>query len=242
LIAVDSVGPTPLPSGLRATLRPYQRDGFDWLAFLWKHRLGGILADDMGLGKTLQALALMAHALGEPQGSGLRGPQGGGLRGSQEAGRRPFLVVAPTSVVSNWLAEAARFTPGLTVHGVTATEGKTGRSLAGLASGVDIVVTSYALFRLDFAAYQALDWAGLILDEAQFVKNHASKAHECAVDLRAPFKLAITGTPMENSLTDLWSLFAIVAPGLFASGRRAIPTVSVYQLIEQHMKQETTAP
>jgi superfamily II DNA or RNA helicase len=220
LIAVDSVGPTPLPSGLRATLRPYQRDGFDWLAFLWKHRLGGILADDMGLGKTLQALALMAHALGEPQGSGLRSPQGAGLRDSQEAGRRPFLVVAPTSVVSNWLAEAARFTPGLTVHGVTATEGKSGRSLAGLASGVDIVVTSYALFRLDFAAYQALDWAGLILDEAQFVKNHASKAHECAVDLRAPFKLAITGTPMENSLTDLWSLFAIVAPGLFASGRR----------------------
>jgi SNF2 family DNA or RNA helicase len=208
LLAVDAV----LPAGLRATFRPYQQDGFNWLAFLWKHRLGGILADDMGLGKTLQALALVSHVRASVD-----------QQGTDAAERRPFLVVAPTSVVSNWVAEAARFTPGLTVRGITATEAKSERSLADVvngAAGADIVVTSYALFRLDFDAYQALDWAGLILDEAQFVKNHASKAHACAVELRAPFKLAITGTPMENSLTDLWSLFAIVAPGLFASGRR----------------------
>jgi len=197
LLSIDSVEPTPLPRTVDAILRPYQKEGFDWLAFLWNQRLGGILADDMGLGKTLQALALIAHA------------KAGGADG-------PFLVVAPTSVVSNWLAESARFVPSLTVRGVSTTK----QSLAQLADGADIVVTSYALFRLGFDHYQGLGWSGLVLDEAQFVKNPASKAHEAAVSLDAPFKLAITGTPMENSLTDLWSLFTIVAPGLFPSSRR----------------------
>jgi superfamily II DNA or RNA helicase len=196
LRAIDSLEPTALPSGLDAALRPYQKAGFDWLAFLWKHRLGGILADDMGLGKTLQALALVAHAVA--------------------GGAGPFLVVAPTSVVSNWLTEATRFVPSLTVRGVTSTK----QPIDELAAGAHIVVTSYALFRLGFEQYQELDWSGLILDEAQFVKNAASRAHEAAASLSAPFKLAITGTPMENSLTDLWSLFQIVAPGLFPSGRR----------------------
>ena len=198
LLALNTIDPTPPPVALEATLRPYQQDGFNWLAFLWRHRLGGILADDMGLGKTIQALALVAHAA-ESEGQGA-----------------PFLVVAPTSVVSNWLAEAARFVPSLTVRGVDSTR----QSLAGLADGAHIVVTSYALFRIGFDRYQELDWRGLILDEAQFVKNPVSKAHEAALALRAPFTLAITGTPMENSLTDLWSLFRIVAPGLFPSGRR----------------------
>jgi superfamily II DNA or RNA helicase len=198
LLAIDSIEQTPLPATLRAELRPYQRDGFNWLAFLWRQRLGGILADDMGLGKTLQALALVAHAA-ESEGAG-----------------PPFLVVAPTSVVSNWLAEAARFIPALTVRSVSTTK----QSLADLADGAHIIVTSYALFRIGIERYRELDWRGLILDEAQFVKNAASKAHAAALALRAPFTLAITGTPMENSLTDLWSLFQIVAPGLFPSGRR----------------------
>ncbi|MBG6108207.1 DEAD/DEAH box helicase [Frigoribacterium sp. CG_9.8] len=197
LLAIESIEPTELPVTVDATLRPYQKEGFDWLAFLWSQKLGGILADDMGLGKTLQALALIAHA------------QAGGASA-------PFLIVAPTSVVSNWLAEATRFTPSLTVRCVTTTK----QSLATLADGADIVVTSYALFRLGFEKYQSIGWSGLVLDEAQFVKNPASKAHGAAVALTAPFKLAITGTPMENSLTDLWALFAITAPGLFASGRR----------------------
>ncbi len=197
---IGGVEPTPVPAGLRAELRPYQQEGFDWLAFLWRSGLGGILADDMGLGKTVQTLALVAHA--------------------RQSTRAPFLVVAPTSVVSNWVAEAARFTPGLVVRAVTATPGKSGVPLADTAAGADVVVTSYALFRLDFDAYQALEWSGLVLDEAQFVKNPASKAHECAVELAVPFKLAITGTPLENSLMDLWSLLRIVAPGLFPSGRR----------------------
>jgi superfamily II DNA or RNA helicase len=193
--------PTALPAGLHAELRPYQKDGFDWLTFLWRHGLGGILADDMGLGKTLQALALIEHAI--------------------EAGNTaPFLVVAPTSVVSNWVREADRFTPELVVSGVTATEKKSGTPLTVAVRGAHVIVTSYALMRLDFEAYQAIEWAGVAFDEAQFLKNPASRGHECAALLRAPFKLAITGTPLENSLTDLWALFAITAPGLFPSLRR----------------------
>jgi superfamily II DNA or RNA helicase len=202
LLASDGVEPAPLPTGLAAVLRPYQREGYDWLAFLWSHGLGGVLADDMGLGKTLQTLALVAHAREVGDAAG------------------PFLVVAPTSVVSNWVAEAQRFTPGLVVRGVTATDAKSRRPLAEQVAGADIIVTSYAIFRLDLERYSEQEWAGLILDEAQFVKNPASKAHEAAVHLKAPFKLAITGTPMENSLIDLWSLFQIVAPGLFPSHRR----------------------
>jgi Superfamily II DNA/RNA helicases, SNF2 family len=205
------------PSGLRARLRPYQLDGFNWLVFLWRHGLGGVLADDMGLGKTVQTLALIAHArCATPSAGGAgAGPSTGS--GTEQP---PFLVVAPSSVVPNWVSEAARFTPDLKVVAITATRGKQRTPLAEAIAGADIVVTSYALFRLDFAAFEALAWAGLILDEAQFVKNHASRAHRCARDFDAPFKLAITGTPMENNLMELWAMFAIVAPGLFPSARR----------------------
>ena len=202
LLALGSVEPVPQPAALSAQLRPYQADGFDWLAFLWKHRLGGILADDMGLGKTLQSLALICHAK------------------QAQPGIAPFLIVAPTSVVANWTLEAARFASELAVVGISDTLRKRGQGLGEIIAGADVVVTSYTLFRLDFDAYAAADWAGLLLDEAQFVKNHQSKAYQCARKLPAPFKLAITGTPMENNLMELWSLLSITAPGLFpAPGR-----------------------
>lgn len=197
----------PLPTNVHATLRSYQQTGFDWLSFLYDHHLGGVLADDMGLGKTLQAIALIAHA-----------------RASQrsEAGvtRTPFLVVAPTSVVSNWATECARFAPDLETVAITQTARKRGSSLHDDMGEADVIITSYTLFRLDFEEYNAQDWAGLLLDEAQFVKNHQSKAHVCARRLRTPFKLAITGTPMENNLMELWSLLSITAPGLFPSPSR----------------------
>ncbi|MBS9533817.1 DEAD/DEAH box helicase [Mycobacterium sp. M1] len=186
-----------VPDGLAATLRDYQRDGLDWLSFLWDNGIGGVLADDMGLGKTVQTLALIARA--------------------KAAGAGRFLVIAPTSVVGNWAAEAAKFTPGLTVAAVTATEARSGCPLADRVAGADIVVTSYALSRIDFDAYAAIDWAGVILDEAQFVKNHNSKTHQCVRRLDAGFKLAITGTPMENNLMELWALLSITVPGLFPS-------------------------
>ena len=201
LLAATPVAPD-LPQGLKATLRPYQAEGFGWLATLFVHGLGGVLADDMGLGKTLQALALMVHAR------------------EQGLVTAPFLVVAPTSVVGNWASEAARFAPSVAVEAVSQMQARRGRSLEEVAAGADIVVTSYALFRLEFEQYQALGWAGLVLDEAQNVKNHQSAGYRCARSLSTPFKLAITGTPMENNLMELWSLMSITAPGLFASPTR----------------------
>jgi len=194
-----------LPLKLQATLRPYQLDGYHWLSLLWDCQLGGILADDMGLGKTLQTLAMATRAYEQ-----------GSLGG--EAG--PLLIVAPTSVVAAWASEAERFCPDLVVVPVTETERRSGRALADQVVGAHLVVTSYALFRIDEEAYRGLAWSGLVLDEAQFVKNHQAKTYQCARRLPAPFKLAITGTPLENSLMDLWSMLSITAPGLFPDPQR----------------------
>lgn len=210
--------PVPVPEGIRAELREYQHAGFSWLAFLWRNRIGGILADDMGLGKTLQCLTLIeyARAGGEPV------TGGGGLAPE----RRPFLVVAPTSVMSNWAAEAARFAPNLRVVVRTATTGASRTPVQRDAAEADVIVTSYALFRLDYDEYHDLaedperGLAGLILDEAQFVKNAASQGNELAERLPVAWKLAVTGTPMENSLRELQAICNIVAPGLFPSARR----------------------
>ncbi len=188
------------PDGLTATLRPYQRAGFGWLAALYENGLGGVLADDMGLGKTLQTLALVQHVR------------------EKSLSDRPFLVVAPTSVMSTWHDEAARFAPGLRVVTVAGTgRRRGGTTIAGLSRDADIVVTSYALFRLEKRRYREVAWAGLLLDEAQNVKNHESVAYCCARDLGAPWTLAITGTPMENSLMELWALMSLVAPGLLST-------------------------
>jgi len=201
LLELDEVGDHDPPAAIKAELRPYQREGFGWLASLWELGLGGILADDMGLGKTLQTLAMVCHARERDPGVG------------------PFLIVAPTSVVPNWVAEAARFAPALTVNAVTDTLKKSGRSIDEVASA-DVVVTSYTLFRLDTEAYREVEWAAFVLDEAQAVKNHQSKTYKCVRELPAPFKLALTGTPMENNLTEFWSLLSIVAPGLFPDPKR----------------------
>ncbi|MCP2265161.1 SNF2-related protein [Promicromonospora thailandica] len=202
---VEGPDPLPPPVGLKAELRPYQQRGYEWLTFLWRHGLGGILADDMGLGKTVQTLAFVAQARQET---------------ASDDDRPPFLVVAPASVVSNWVAEAARFTPDLRVVALPTTARKAGVSVADLAAGADVVVTSYAIFRLDHDAFADVGWSGLILDEAQFAKNHQTRANEAARRLRAPFKLAITGTPLENNLMELWAMLAIVAPGLYGSATK----------------------
>ena len=191
-----------VPDMLEATLRPYQLTGFNWLAYLFEHRLGGVLADDMGLGKTIQALALVCHAR---------------ERGLTEA---PFLVVAPTSVVGNWAVECRRFAPDVTAVTITETEKRRGTSLAKAVAGVDVVITSYALFRIEYDEYADLPWAGLFLDEAQFAKNRGSQAYRLARLLPAPYKVAMTGTPLENNLMELWSLLSITAPGLFPNPDR----------------------
>ena len=194
---VSSIEDVEPPLALRAKLRPYQLSGYRWLCFLWTHQLGGILADDMGLGKTLQALALICHAR-------MVCPE-----------QPPFLVVAPTSVVSNWLSEATRFAPDLRVVCLTESEAKRGSPSGEAVAAADLVITSYSLLRIDNDKLTELDWSGLLLDEAQFVKNHRAKTYQYARRIAAPFKLAITGTPLENSLMDLWALLSITAPGLF---------------------------
>lgn len=192
--------PPPLPQGLRAELRPYQRAGYDWLARLRRNGLGGVLADDMGLGKTLQILAMILDAV--EQGT---------------TAEHPFIVVAPTSVVGNWAAEAARFAPDLRVATVTATQARRRTPLAEVAAGCDVVITSYALFRLEHEEYAALEPVGLVLDEAQHVKNRQSKAFALAKTLGAPMTFVVTGTPMENHLGELWAMFALAAPGLLGT-------------------------
>jgi len=198
---VERIEPVPPPTGLRAELRGYQQAGLDWLAFLWRHRLGGILADDMGLGKTLQMLALIAHA-------------------REQGETRPFLVVAPTSVTTTWADEAARFVPSLRTVTVGATRGRRTASVSEIAADADVVITSYALLRLDAGEFASTPWAALLLDEAQFVKNPRTAVHRAAREVPADVTFAITGTPLENSLADLWSLLSLTAPGLFASERR----------------------
>ena len=209
----------PVPAGLRATLRPYQVEGYRWLTFLYEHRMGGILADDMGLGKTVQALALLAHAIEEHRAAAPVEPFA------------PFLVVAPTSVISNWAAEAERFLPGAKV--VTITETTAGKTpLAERVAGAHLVLTSYTLLRMDEDAYVSYaaglgseegpgtpGWGALLLDEAQFVKNTGTRAWSIARAMPARTKIAMTGTPLENNLMELWALLAIVADGLFPSAR-----------------------
>lgn len=228
----------PAPAGLQATLRPYQVEGFQWLSFLYEQRLGGILADDMGLGKTVQALALLAHAIEEHRATSERAASEDATeRGESVEPFAPFLVVAPTSVIANWAAEAERFLPEAKV--VTITETTAGKTpLAERVAGAHLVLTSYTLLRMDEDAYtgyartlgRTVDdltgklsapegWGALLLDEAQFVKNTGTRAWSIARAMPARTKIAMTGTPIENNLMELWALLAIVADGLFPSAR-----------------------
>lgn len=204
-------GPVEVPSNLMATLRPYQVEGFEWLAHLRDAGLGGVLADDMGLGKTVQTLAMVLRDRERQQES--EGGTGG-----------PWLVVAPTSVVGNWLNEAHTFTPSLKVVGIEATERIRGESLADAVAGADVVVTSYTLMRLEAEAYRQLGITGLILDEAQNVKNPKSKGFAVAASLGAPTVFAVTGTPIENNLGELWAMFALSAPGLLGTSEKFTDT------------------
>lgn len=202
--------PVALPRAVTAVLRPYQHEGFTRLARLWQHRLGGILADDMGLGKTLQLLALIAHAREHVPDS----------PSADDAAGTPWLVVAPTSVLPVWQREAARFAPGLNVVVVDRTRDAHGVALGAHIDGADLVVTSYTLLRLDADEFARQRWSGVVLDEAQHVKNPATKQHQAVAALNARAVYAATGTPLENGLSELWAILNLTSPGLFASARR----------------------
>jgi superfamily II DNA or RNA helicase len=192
LAGFEGVAPVETPADLRATLRPYQQDGLAWLQFLREYRLGGILADDMGLGKTLQALAFILV--------------------EKAAGRldRPVLIVAPTSVLPNWRAEAARFAPSLRVH---MSHGLKRRADFAHLREYDVILTAYALLARDEETLGAQAFHAVILDEAQLIKNARTKAARVAGKLDTRHRLCLSGTPVENHLGELWSLFDFCAPG-----------------------------
>ncbi len=188
------IAPMTAPEGFKGELRPYQERGLAWLSFLESVGLGGVLADDMGLGKTVQLLALMCGEL----------PAKGG----------PTLLVCPMSLVGNWQREAERFAPGLRVHVHHGAERPKGKAFQAVVASSDLVVTTYGLVIRDIDALREMSWRRVVLDEAQAVKNAATRAAVAVRSLPSARRFAVTGTPVENRLGDLWSLMEFANPGL----------------------------
>jgi len=189
----------PPPQGLQAELRPYQQQGLNWLQFLRAHQFGGILADDMGLGKTLQTLA---HILTEKQAGRLQ---------------QPALIVVPVSLLGNWQREARRFTPDLRVH---VHHGAERHDQPPDWDALDVVITSYALLTRDAELWRGRAWHLLVLDEAQNIKNAKTQAAQLVSEISASHRLCLSGTPMENHLGEIWSLFNFLMPGFLGSHKR----------------------
>ena len=186
------------PHSFSSTLRPYRVRGYSWLVFLRRWGLGACLADDMGLGKTIQTLALIQ-------------------REWEAKGRAPVLLVCPTSVVGNWQKEAARFMPNLPVmihHGTTRSRGA---AFKKQVQGQALVISSYAVLHRDVEMLHQMPWSGIILDEAQNIKNPETKQAKAARVLAADYRIALTGTPVENNVGDLWSIMEFLNPGFLGT-------------------------
>ena len=192
---IDGIPPIKAPEGLNAELRHYQEAGLSWMWFLYRHGLSGVLADDMGLGKTVQALSLL-------------------LKIRKEHGSQPSLVVAPTSVLPNWEREAEKFAPELQI---VTWHGADRRDNVEQLKNADVVLTSYALIRRDLEELKKIDFRSVILDEAQNIKNADSATAQACKAMAANHKIALTGTPLENRLTELWSLFDFLMPGFLGN-------------------------
>ena len=209
------------PEGFKGSLRPYQEIGMSWLSFLDRIGLGGCLADDMGLGKTIQLIALLQFER---------------ARSGSKVG--PTLLIAPTSVIGNWKKEIHRFAPELEVHVHHGAERPTGDSFEVVAEDSDVVITTYGLVVRDLSMLERIDWDRLALDEAQYIKNPPTKQARAIRSLKARKRVALTGTPVENRLTELWSIMEFLNPGYFG-------TVTSFRNrfvrpIEQHRDIETT--
>lgn len=188
------------PALATGTLRPYQVEGFRWLSALCDLGFGGILADEMGLGKSVQLISFLLSR----------------VRDIRETG--PVLIACPASLVYNWEAECARFAPQLRVVPIAGT--KQERMTARATEGVDVFVTSYDLMRIDVAQWAALDLYCFVLDEAQYIKNHGTQTARAAKRIQARHRFALTGTPMENRLSEIWSIFDFLMPGFLGSYMR----------------------
>jgi len=184
------------PKGLEGQLRPYQLYGFSWLAFLRKWGMGACLADDMGLGKTIQTISLLLNE-----------------KGAKKKLSTPALLIAPTSVVTNWEREIGRFAPGLKTYVHRGATRLKGEEMQEAVKGQDVVLTSYPVARLDAESFQSVKWLAVILDEAQNIKNPEAKQTQAIRKIGAEFRIALTGTPVENRLSELWSIMHFLNPG-----------------------------
>jgi len=214
--ADERLEPAQAPEGFHGALRPYQQRGLSWLAFLGRLGIGAVLADDMGLGKTVQLLSLLL---------------------AQRS--RPSLLICPMSLVGNWQREAERFTPELAVHVHHGTERLTGTELASAVTVADLVITTYQTAVRDLAALSEVRWARVVCDEAQAIKNHLSRQAKAVRSLPAASRIALTGTPVENQLSELWSIMEFANPGMLGPQkafreRYAIP-------IERHGSEEAAS-
>ncbi|WP_269082510.1 SNF2-related protein [Aneurinibacillus tyrosinisolvens] len=189
-----------VPETLHARLRDYQHFGFQWLKTLAHYRLGGILADDMGLGKTLQAIT---YLLSE--------------KADETRKAKTSLIVVPASLVYNWKSEFEKYAPDLDVAVVYGTPEERGECLRDRTP--DVFITSYPLLRHDLELYESMEFDSLILDEAQAIKNHLTKTASAVKTIKAGKRFALSGTPIENSLDELWSIFEAVLPGFFQNQR-----------------------
>lgn len=214
-----------LPVNLKAKLRNYQEVGFNWMHSLYKNNLGGCLADDMGLGKTLQALTLLLKLKREKTSIRINS-----LDSNQnqfdlfstenepdEEVQPASLIVVPTSLVHNWENEIRKFAPSLKVFKYVGTQRKKVVDLAKIAQFYDVILSTYGTVRNDSKILSKVEFFYLILDESQFIKNATSKTYKAIIELRGRHKLVITGTPIENSLSDLWSQMNFLNPGIFGN-------------------------
>jgi superfamily II DNA or RNA helicase len=192
--------PLGAPSGMKCTLRPYQSVGYSWLSFLTGLGIGACLADDMGLGKTIQTLAMIQ-------------------RHRDRGDLRPVLLVCPTSVIENWRREAERFFPGLSAYIQHGRSREKGCGFSREIMGKAMVLTSYALLQRDLELYQNADWQGVVLDEAQNIKNPDARQSKAARAIRSDWRVALTGTPIENHAGDLWPIMEFLMPGMLGSRR-----------------------
>lgn len=197
----DSIPPLAAPSTFRGELRRYQTEGSSWLLFLRRFGLGGCLADDMGLGKTIQYITYLLHVK------------------ASERPNAPSLLICPTSVLGNWQKELERFAPSLRVRLHYGPNRSKGDAFAASLEGCDLLITSYALANLDQDELQGPEWSSVCLDEAQNIKNAYTKQATAIRKLSARHRIAMTGTPIENRLTELWSIFDFINPGYLGSQR-----------------------
>lgn len=212
LLQFEEMEEVPMPKNFNGVLRPYQKAGYDWFYFLRKWNFGGCLADDMGLGKTIQTLALLQKVKEDTENATVAKDLFDTSNTNQV--HQPSLIVMPTSLIYNWLREAQKFTPNLKI--IVYTGSLRDKNLAQFASA-DIVLTTYGIIRMDIDLFKAFYFHYIILDESQIIKNPISKISRSVRSLKSKFKLVLSGTPVENSVLDLWSQMSFVNPGLLGN-------------------------